>query len=123
NPTRGEIRSDLPMFAACPQSTPLVAPLACMSSLARPTPMIDPMRVCELEDGSPKYQVPTFQIIAATSRANTIANPAALPTWRINSTGSNETIVNATAPLEDSTPTKLHSPDHATAACGSSECV
>ena len=45
-----------------------------------PTPMIDPIRVCELEAGRPKYQVPTFQMIAAINSANTIAKPALLPT-------------------------------------------
>ena len=40
-----------------------------------PTPMIEPTMVCELEAGKPKYHVPRFQIIAAMSRANTIAKP------------------------------------------------
>ena len=79
--------------------------------------------VCELEAGNPKYHVPMFQIIAAISSANTIANPALLPTCRISSTGSKETIPNATAPLETSTPMKFHAPDHTTARCGSIECV
>src|SRR5712671_3617153 len=57
-----------------------------------PTPIIEPMRVCELEAGNPKYQVPRFRRIAATSSAKTIANPALLPTCRISSTGSNEII-------------------------------
>ena len=68
------------MFAACPQSTPLVAVLTAMNWLAIPTPMTEPISVCELDDGSPKYQVPRFQMMAAVSSANTIANPAPLPT-------------------------------------------
>ena len=45
-----------------------------------PTPMIQPIKVCELEAGRPKYQVPRFYIMAAISSANTIAKPALLPT-------------------------------------------
>src|SRR5271170_1821882 len=123
NPTMGESTSDLPMLPACAQSTPLVPLRACINWLAMPTPMIEPIMVCELEAGNPNHHVPRFQIIAATSSANTIANPALLPTCRINSTGSSETIPNATAPLESSTPIKFHIPDHTTATCGSSECV
>ena len=88
-----------------------------------PTPMIEPIKVCELDAGSPKYQVPRFQMMAATNKAKTIANPAWLPTWRINSTGRRETMPKATAPLESSTPMKFHMPDQTTATCGSSECV
>ena len=62
-------------------------------------------------------------MIAATNKANTIAKPAVLPTCRINSTGSNEIMPKATAPLDTSTPTKFQKPDQTTATCGSSECV
>ena len=111
------------MFVAWPQSTPLVPVLAAINWFAMPTPMIEPISVCELEAGSPKYHVPRFQMIAAISSANTIANPAPLPTCRISSTGSSETIPKATAPLETSTPMKFQTPDQTTATCGSSECV
>jgi hypothetical protein len=62
-------------------------------------------------------------MIAATSNAKTMANPALLPTCKINSTGSSETMVNATAPEETMTPAKLQMPDHTTAICGSREWV
>jgi hypothetical protein len=80
-----------------------------------PTPMIDPIRVCELEAGSPRYQVPTFQMMAEIRSANTMAKPALLPTCRINSTGSSDTMPKATAPLESSTPIRLKMPDQTTA--------
>jgi hypothetical protein len=64
-----------------------------------------------------------FHMIAATSSANTIANPARPPTCKINSTGSSDTIPNATAPVDTSTPMKFHMPDQTTATCGSSVCV
>ena len=88
-----------------------------------PTPMTDPISVWELEAGRPKYQVPRFHRIAATSSANTMANPALLPTCRINSTGSSETMANATSPDEAITPRKFQKPDQTTATCGSSEWV
>jgi hypothetical protein len=80
-----------------------------------PTPIIDPIKVCELEAGKPRYQVPRFQMIAAIRSANTIANPAELPTCRISSTGSSEIMPNATAPLDSRTPRKLKKPDQTTA--------
>ena len=42
--------------------------------------MIEPISVCELDAGSPKAQVPRFQMIAAIRSAKTIAKPALLPT-------------------------------------------
>src|SRR5580698_4920317 len=115
NPNTGDSNSDWPILPACAQSTPLVPVRAFMSWLAIPTPMIEPIKVCELEAGRPNHQVPRFQIIAATSKAKTMAKPALPPTCRINSTGSSETMPNATAPLEASTPRKLQKPDQTTA--------
>src|SRR5215469_15588194 len=104
NPTTGESSNDLPMFVACAQSTPLVPVRADINWFAMPTPIIEPINVWELEAGSPKYQVPRFQMIAATSSANTMANPALLPTCKISSTGRREIIPKATSPDDKSTP-------------------
>src|SRR5208283_4195868 len=123
NPMIGENSNDLPTLSACTQSTPLVAVRAAINWLAIQTPMMEPIRVCELDEGSPKYHVPRFQMMAAVSNAKTIANPAPLPTCRINSTGSREMMPKATAPVESTTPMKFHMPDHATAMWGSSEWV
>jgi hypothetical protein len=122
-PTSGESSSDLPTPSAWPQSTPLVPDGPCISWFISPTPMIDPISVCELDDGNPKYQVARFHTIAAISSANTIAKPAPLPTCRISSTGSSCRMPNATAPLEIITPRKFHMPDQITATFGVSECV
>src|SRR5580704_5232821 len=122
-PKSGENNSALPIEVACVQSTPEVPLRPCSSALAMPTPITEPISVCELDAGRPKDQVPRFQMIAAINSANTMANPALLPTWRINSTGSSETIANATRPLEVITPRKFQKPDHTTATCGSSEWV
>ena len=54
-------------------------------------------------------------MIAANSRAKTMARPALELTWRISSTGSKETIPHATAPLAAMTPRKLKKPDQITA--------
>src|SRR5215470_13412216 len=119
----GESSKDCPIFVACAQSTPLVPVRADISWFAMPTPMTEPIRVCELEAGSPNHQVPRFHRIAAINSANTIAKPALLPTCKINSTGSSDTMPNATAPVELTTPAKFQKPDHTTAILGSSECV
>ena len=111
------------MFSAWAQSTPLVPVLADISWLAIPTPMMEPIKVCELDAGNPKYQVLRFQMMAATSSAKTMANPALLPTCRISSTGNSEMMPKATNPEEVTTPRKFHKPDHTTATCGSSEWV
>src|SRR5208283_3459332 len=113
--------SVLPTLSAWPQSTPLVPVRTDINWLAMPTPMMDPTIVWELDDGSPKYQVPRFQMMAAVSSAKTMPKPAPLPTCRISSTGSRLMMPNATAPDEVSTPTKFHTPDQTTATCGSSE--
>src|ERR1700760_1016728 len=48
--------------------SPLTAP---NPEAAGTAPTSPPIRACELEDGSPKYQVMMFQAIAPTSPANT----------------------------------------------------
>ena len=85
--------------------------------------MMDPISVCELDAGRPKYHVPRFHRMAAIRSAKTMANPAPLPTCRISSTGNRETMPNATAPLDTSTPKKLKNPDQTTARFGGIECV
>src|SRR5665213_3452625 len=87
-PNNGDNSNALAIPAACDQSTPEVPSRPRSSALVMPTPMIDPIRVCELEAGRPKYQVPTFQMMAAINSANTMAKPAPLPTCRISSTGA-----------------------------------
>jgi hypothetical protein len=62
-------------------------------------------------------------MIAAINSANTIANPAALPTCKISSTGSSEMMPKATAPLDSKTPRKLKPPDQTTANSAGSEWV
>ncbi|MNE33814.1 hypothetical protein D3C80_1275050 [compost metagenome] len=52
-----------------------------------------------------------------------MAKPAEEPTCRISSTGSKAMMPKATAPLEKSTPRKLHSPDHTTATGAGNEWV
>jgi hypothetical protein len=79
-PTIGENSNASPTDVACPQSTPEVPSWPRAKALATPTPMIEPIKVCELDAGRPRYQVPKFQMMAAISSAKTIAKPAALPT-------------------------------------------
>src|ERR1700683_555666 len=114
-PKSGENKSALPIEVACVQSTPDVPLRPCNSALVMPTPMTEPIRVCELEAGRPKDQVPRVQMIAAINSANTMAKPALLPTCRNNSTGSSETIPKATRPDDHNPPKRLNIPDHTTA--------
>jgi hypothetical protein len=76
-------------------------------AFGNPTPRIDPIKVCELDAGRPRYHVPKFQSVAEMSKANTMANPAPEPTFRTSSTGSSATTANATAPLDVNTPTRF----------------
>ena len=110
-------------MVACAQSTPLVPSRPCIRALATPTPMIEPMRVWEEEAGRPSHQVLKFQMMAAIRSANTMANPAPVPTCRMSSTGRSVMMPNATAPLENNTPRKLSAPEYSTATCGCSEWV
>ncbi len=111
-PIKGETNRVSPILVAWLQSTPLVpVGLAAISWFMRPTPMMEPISVWELDEGRPKYQVPKFHRMAAISNANTMANPAPLPTCRINSTGNSDTMLKATAPVETRTPKKLKVPD------------
>jgi len=82
NPNIGESSSDFPIFAACAQSTPLVPDLVLISWLAMPTPMIEPISVCELDAGNPNHHVPRFHRIAAVNSANTIAKRSQTPRLR-----------------------------------------
>src|SRR5580658_150833 len=120
----GENSSALPVSLTLAQFTP--SPKTCpgeSTEFARPTPMIAPINVCELEAGNPKYQVPRFQMIALTSSENTIANPAPEPTLRTSSTGKSAKMPNATAPLEISTPIRFQPPLQTTACHGRSAFV
>src|ERR1700688_3679987 len=111
-PKSGDSNKALPIEVACVQSTPDVPLRPCSSALVMPTPITDPMRVWEFDAGRPKDQVPRFQMIAAINSANTMAKPALLPTWRINSTGSSEMMPKATAPDDHNKPKRLNMPDH-----------
>ena len=76
-----------------------------------PTPITEPIMVCELEAGRPLNQVARFQRIAAIRRAKTMAKPEPELTLRMSSTGSRETIENATRPELRSTPMKFMTPE------------
>ncbi|MNN75487.1 hypothetical protein D3C81_1917930 [compost metagenome] len=71
----GETTSEAAMSIAFCQLTPSPSGMSLIRALARPTPRIEPIRVCELEAGMPKYQVPRFQVMAAASKENTMARP------------------------------------------------
>src|SRR5882757_11464158 len=115
-PTNGETTSALTVSATFAQFTPSPNALPGLNSeFIRPTPTMEPIRVCELDAGRPRYHVPTFQMIADNSSEKTIANPAPDPTLITSSTGNNATIPKATAPDDVSTPIRFQQPDQTTA--------
>jgi len=93
------------------------------NALASPTPMIDPIRVCELEAGSPFHHVPRFQRIAPTSRAMTMASPSTEPMFTRRSTGKRWMMLKATAVPPRKTPQTLQTPERTTACHGASDLV
>ena len=114
-PSSGEIRRASRTLITWLQSRPETPRCRFMSWLASPTPMIEPTMVCELDAGRPNHHVPRFHRIAAISSANTMAKPVPELTFRISSTGSSVMTAKATVPDDNSTPVRLHSPDHTTA--------
>src|SRR5688572_15086976 len=70
-PNRGEMSNETPISEALSQLTAA----ACESGSnenAMPTPRMEPMSVCELEQGIPRYQVNKFQKMALISSAMTM---------------------------------------------------
>src|SRR5271155_5491424 len=124
NPTIGETSNDMPTSDALAQFTPSPNSRPAESiEFASPTPIIAPIRACELEAGRPKYHVPRFQMIADRSNAKTIANPAPDPTFNTSSTGSSASTPKATPPLDVKTPIRFQQPDQTTATVGFNVCV
>src|ERR1035437_8530118 len=123
NPKTGEMSSTLRTLNACSQSTPEVAMWGLKNWLARPTPMMEPTMVWELEAGNPNHHVLRFHTMAAMRSAKTMATPAPELTWRMSTTGSSVMTAKATVPVETSTPARLQIPDQTTATLGSREWV
>ena len=48
-----------------------------MSEFINPTPIMEPIKVCELEAGRPRYQVPKFQMMAEINSEKIMAKPGA----------------------------------------------
>src|SRR5580693_7618842 len=118
-PMMGEIKSAMPMSLALAQLTPSPKTWpGVIMALANPTPMMEPKRVWELEAGRPKYQVPTFQMMAEIKSEKTMAKPGPEPTWMTSSTGRREMTPKATIPLEVKTPVRFQRPDQTTAIQG-----
>src|SRR5262249_13759571 len=125
-PISGLISRDRMTSCALPQLTPAPSAVPVTYEPARPTPSTAPMSVCDEDAGRPRYQVPRFQMTAASSSDATISSPARCPRSTSSSTGSRCTIENATASpvvVAYITPTKFHRPDHVTACPGFNECV
>ncbi|MNC31048.1 hypothetical protein D3C75_793560 [compost metagenome] len=57
------------IFSASTTEVPFI------NAFVKPIPMMAPISVWELDAGRPKYQVPRFQMIAASNIENTMARP------------------------------------------------
>src|ERR1039457_4619820 len=122
NPNIGDIRSESPTSMTFDQLRATdVLPGSNINAI--PSPKIEPIRVCELEQGIPIYHVARFQIIAVTIKANTIAMLWERLLSIRTSEGRRLIIPIATAIPPTLTPIKFQNPDQMTATVGLSECV
>lgn len=120
-PKSGEKSKALPIFIASDQLTPICDVFSGKVEKTIPTPIKEPISVCELEHGIPKYQVPKFQMIAPNNTAKTIAADCAGACDITASTGNKLAIFIATSKPryeEKRTPAKFQAPDQTTAVIG-----
>ena len=113
----------MPTSLALCQLIPLKTEPCSSQAFIMPTPMIEPINECELEAGSPRYQVAKFQIMAAPSRESTMASPRPVLMLTSRSTGSRCTMLKATPMPPACTPMKFQRPDQITAGVGFSDFV
>ena len=92
-----------------------------MKFITSETPSIEPMRVCELDAGSPIYHVPKFQMIAAIKSDRTTQIPKDIEEFAIFSSGRSFIIPMATPVPPMATQRKLKNAARTTAFRGSRE--
>jgi hypothetical protein len=123
NPKSGEITSESIVSATLPRLIPWPNTCPARMELARPTPRMEPMRVCELDAGMPRYQVPRFQMIAESSKERMVAMPMPEPPATTRSSGRSLMMPIATEMPPMSTPLKLKNAETSTAVVGLSAWV
>jgi hypothetical protein len=97
NPNNGEINNEFPIFIASPQLTPTFSVFQGNNENTIPAPSKEPIKVCELEQGIPKYQVPKFHNMAPTRTAMIMAMASFILRFKTVSRGKMEAILVATA--------------------------
>ena len=118
NPTKGERRRDSKVsITLCHGSITELSE----NFITSDTPSIEPIRVCELDAGSPMYHVPKFQIIAAIRSERTAQIQNAIPELAILSRGRSFIIPIATQVPQTTTPKKLKNAARRTAFLALSE--
>ena len=115
NPRTGDTSRASPVSISLSRLTDLNFQSPFHRLLATPTPTMLPMSVCELDTGSPRYQVPRFQMTPASSSDSTMTRAAPVRLSTSRSTGSRLTMPKATAVPPSSTPRKLRNPLYSTA--------
>lgn len=118
NPTKGEKRSDSNVSITLCQGSLTLESIIFITS---ETPRIEPISVCELDAGSPRYQVPKFQIIAAMRSESTTQTQNTMLELPIFSSGRSFMIHIATPVPPMITPKKLKNAANMTAFFGVSE--
>ena len=88
-----------------------------------PTPMIEPISVCELEAGKPEPPGAEIPDDRGDQQREDHREARAAADLQNQLDRQQRNDAEATAPLEASTPRKFQKPDQTTAMCGSSECV
>ena len=123
NPTSGESSSDLPMLAACPQSTPDV-PLLPGQELVGDAHADDGTDQ-RVGTGSGQAEVPCAQIPddRGDEQGEDHGESGLAAHLQNQFDRQQRDDGKRDRPLETITPKKLQKPDHTTAMCGSKECV
>ena len=116
-PTIGEMISEAKIPITFGMLSASTTEVPFISALVKPIPIMAPISVWELDAGRPKYQVPRFQIIAASNMENTMARPCDDPILSSRSVGSICTMAYATLRPPSKTPKKLNTAAMTTANC------
>ena len=114
-PKAGDNNNESPISCALLQLIPCPP---CIQKKPIPAPRMEPIRVCELEQGIPRYQVARFQEIAAMRTARTTVIFSLCDIIIISPTGNRLIILIATAIPPSQTPRKFQIPDQITAVSG-----
>ena len=116
-PNRGDKSRACPISIALSQLIEEIPLFEASGNKACPTPIpiMEPISVCELDAGIPKYHVPTFQRIAESNNANAMAMEWYTSASMRSSVGNSPIILIVTPTPPVRRPRKFMKPDQTTA--------